>query len=79
MHSSTKIEMPDVPWWRVNMVWLVIAGPLAVVAASIATSVIAWRGADEVVTERHVMPRHNGKSLSAAPAVQARNETAAAD
>jgi hypothetical protein len=38
------------PWWRYGMVWMVISGPLVVVVAGIATAVIAFRGADPVVT-----------------------------
>ena len=53
------------PWWRVGLVWIVIAGPLAVVVAGVATSVIAFRGADIVV------------KTVATPAVQARNHAAA--
>ena len=33
-------------WWRHGMVWLVIAGPVAVMLAGVATAVLAWRGAD---------------------------------
>ena len=57
----TKSTQGAVPWWRVGMVWLVIGGPLAVVLAGIATAVIAFSGADTVV------------STSSTPAMQARN------
>lgn len=40
------------PWWRHGMVWMVIAGPLVVIVAGIATAVIAFRGADPVVGTR---------------------------
>lgn len=39
------------PWWRVPMVWVVIAGPLAVVVASLLTAVIAWRHIDPVILD----------------------------
>jgi uncharacterized protein len=38
------------PWYRYPMVWLVIGGPAVVVVAGIVTAVIAYRGADPVVT-----------------------------
>ena len=38
-------------WWRVGMVWLVLGGPAVVVVAAIATAVVAYRGADPVLTE----------------------------
>ncbi len=63
---------PVLPWWRVGMVWLTLAGPALVVVAAVATLVIAVRGADPVVAQR---PAAAGPS--AAPAVQARNHAAA--
>jgi len=64
---------PTLPWWRVPTVWLVIGGPAVVVAASIATLVIAVRGGDvplrtTVATQAETMT----------PATQARNHAAAA-
>ena len=56
------------PWWREPMVWLVVGGPAAVVVASLATAVIAWRGADPVVSE---------SAGALQPAVKARNHAAA--
>ena len=60
---------PVLPWWRVRMVWLALAGPAAVVVASLATAVVAFRGADPVL---HA-PVADG---AMAPAVQARNHAA---
>ncbi len=56
------------PWWREPMLWLVLGGPAAVVLASLVTAVIAWRGADPVVTE---------SAGAMQPAVKARNHAAA--
>ena len=70
--------MPSVPWWRVRMVWPVIAGPSVMVLASIASSVIAWTGADPVVSAPPVAQTRDAAALSTAPALQARNHTAAA-
>ena len=57
-------------WWRHGMVWLVIGGPLVVVMASIATAVIAIRGADPLVETSA------RAATSERPAVQARNHAA---
>jgi hypothetical protein len=59
----------DRPWWRYGHVWLVIAGPLAVVLAGVATAVIAVRSPDPVLAAAPA-----GKSL--APAIQGRNHAA---
>ncbi len=59
------------PWWRYGMVWLVISGPLVVVMASIASAVIAARGADPVVTQAADQDQER-------PAIQGRNHAATA-
>ncbi|HEY2928758.1 MAG TPA: hypothetical protein VGJ65_17995 [Albitalea sp.] len=64
---------PVLPWWRVPMVWLVIAGPAVVVAASIATFVIALRGGDSPVREAAAP-----QAETMTPATLARNHAAAA-
>ena len=72
------------PWWRFPHVWMVIAGPAAVVVAAIATAVIAVRGADPVVAEdyyrrgvhineelarnRALVPAERGRNHAATPA-----------
>lgn len=66
-------ENPQLPWWRVPMVWLVIGGPAAVVVAGIVTAVIAVRGADVVITNA------DEPSFSDKPAVQGRNHAATPD
>jgi hypothetical protein len=40
---------PLLPWWRVGMVWLALAGPAVVVVAGVATAVVAFEGADPTV------------------------------
>jgi uncharacterized protein len=42
---------PPRRWWHEPMVWLVIAGPLSVVVASIASAVIAWKHIDPVIMD----------------------------
>ncbi len=68
-HGAAQPAGPSLPWWRVRMVWLVIAGPATVVVAGFVTLFIAMDGADPVL---RVQPRAAG----AAPAVQARNHAA---
>jgi len=65
-----NVEHPVLPWWRVRMVWLVIAGPLLVVLAGLVTAFMAVRGADTIVHAQAATP-------SLAPAIQARNHAAA--
>lgn len=60
---------PIQPWWRYGMVWLVIAGPLIVVMASILSAVLAVRGADPVVTSA-------ADESYQRPAIQGRNHAA---
>jgi hypothetical protein len=71
------------PWWKYGLVWLVIAGPAAVVVAGIVTAVIAVRGADPVVeADYYRRGMEINKALAAAqeratlPAVQGRNHAA---
>ncbi|MDO9283412.1 MAG: nitrogen fixation protein FixH [Aquabacterium sp.] len=69
---------PASPWWRVGMVWLVLGGPAVVVVASIATAVVAYVGADEVLVNtpsaRHAPVQPTGVT----PALIARNHAATA-
>lgn len=61
---------PGMPWYRVRMVWLVVAGPLAVVAASFVTLAVALSHPDPVVgAEAAANAAHT-------PAVTARNHAA---
>jgi hypothetical protein len=69
---NERNDQPVLPWWRVRMVWLVVGGPAVVVAASIATLVIAVRGGDVPLREEAVAER--GHEM---PATQARNHAAA--
>ncbi len=64
------------PWWRVGMVWLVLGGPAVVVVAAIGTAVIAYRGADPVLTEAPT-PQQVVRQLGPqTPAMAARNHAA---
>jgi hypothetical protein len=64
---------PVLPWWRVRMVWLVVGGPAVVVVASVATLVIALRGADVPLHE--TAGKVSAESMT--PATQARNHATA--
>jgi len=66
------------PWWTHPMVWLVIGGPAIVVVAAIATAVIAYRGADEVLVETPSARHAATQPTSNTPAIQARNHAATA-
>jgi hypothetical protein len=66
--SSAQADMgPQLPWWRVPMLWVVLGGPAAVVVAGVITTSIAWRGHDEVIGAE---PSTGNAHV---PALQARN------
>ncbi|MGI9153261.1 MAG: nitrogen fixation protein FixH [Rubrivivax sp.] len=71
-NNPSPSAAPASPWWRVGMVWLVLAGPAAVVVAGIVTAVIAVRGAEPVLTSQE------STKFSDRPAVQGRNHAATA-
>lgn len=60
------------PWWKLPIVWLVIAGPAIVVVASLVTAGIAIKHVDPVLdtSKGHV------KSAVEEPAMRARNHAA---
>lgn len=75
--------LPPAPWWRHGHVWLLIAGPAAVVVAGLATAWIAVANVDPVLTgdvyrqgaaQRRAPVGADQKSL--APALQGRNHAA---
>lgn len=70
---SPESKQPQAaPWWRFGMVWLVVAGPAAVVVAGLVTAAIADHGADPVLnTEERA-------AFQERPAVQGRNHAATA-
>lgn len=72
--DATRDKPTGQPWWRYRIVWLVIGGPLAVVVASLVTAVIAWRGADDVLTDPSTARRGVATRPDAnTPALAARN------
>lgn len=69
------------PWWRHGHVWLVIAGPVAVVVAGVATVLIALRHPDPVLAEDYYrrgieMNRTLARDKALMPALQGRNHAA---
>jgi len=76
--DDAQPQAPARPWWRFGMVWLVVGGPAVVVVASLATAVVAYRGADEVLVNTpsaRVLPV---QPTSETPAMTARNHAATA-
>ena len=76
-----EIENPPLAWWRHAHVWLVIAGPAAVVVASMVTAWLAVNGQDPVVAEDYYRRgMEMNKTLAAEkaglPALQGRNHAA---
>jgi hypothetical protein len=64
---------PRLPWWRVPMVWGVLAGPAIVVVAGVATTVLAVRGADRVLPAATASVK---APTAAVPALVGRNHAA---
>lgn len=70
------------PWWKHGHVWLLIAGPAAVIVAGVATAVIAASAPDPVVAEDYYRRGIEiNKTLAARdkalmPAQQGRNHAA---
>jgi uncharacterized protein len=62
---------PTQPWWRIGMMWMALGGPVVVALASLASAVLAVRGADVPIQ----LPSASSASAHR-PAVQARNHAA---
>ncbi len=74
---------PSAPWWKYGYVWLVIAGPVAVVIAGFVTLWIAVSHPDPVLEKDYYRRGLDiNKTLAAdkdlLPAVQGRNHAATA-
>lgn len=59
-------------WWRLPIVWLVIALPLASVIAGVGMFRLAWTDADRLLAA----PPQAGGTGADAPALKARNHAA---
>ncbi len=69
------------PWWKHGLVWLVIAGPVAVIVAGLVTVWIAVRTPDPVVAEDYYrrgveINKTLARDKALMPALQGRNHAA---
>lgn len=69
------------PWWKFGHVWLIVAGPLAVVMASFFTLYLALSRPDPVIEDYYRKGIEINKTIDAqrdgmAPALLARNHAA---
>lgn len=69
------------PWWKFGHVWLIVAGPLAVVMASFFTLYLALSRPDPVIDDYYRKGIEINKTIDAqrdamAPALLARNHAA---
>jgi hypothetical protein len=70
-----------VPWWKHGQVWLLVAGPAAVVVAGVVTAWVAITHPDSVVEEDYYrrgieINRRLAQDRAMLPAVQGRNHAA---
>ena len=75
MTNDSTHQPENTPWWRLPIVWMVIAGPAIVVVASITTAGIAIKHVDPVLDTS----KGQVKGVIDMPAIQARNHAANAD
>ena len=68
--TPSTSDQATTPWWRLPIVWMVIAGPAVVVVASFVTLALAITYPDPVLTQPAA------KSSAELPAVQGRNHAA---
>jgi len=80
--TNDDMTKPE-PWWKFGHVWLVIAGPCAVVIAGFVTAFIAMSSPDPVLTEdslrrgvetNEALAKDKDKAMM--PALQGRNHAA---
>lgn len=80
--ASKNIQPESGPWWKHGFVWLLIAGPAAVVAAGFATLVVAMRAPDPVLAADYyrrgieINKTLAAKDKANLPALQGRNHAA---
>lgn len=77
----TSPASPGAPWWSFGYVWLVIAGPAAVIVAGFVTLWLAVRTPDPVVDADYYrrgieINKTLEREKSLLPALQARNHAA---
>lgn len=82
--SSSPASAPvhSGPWWKYRLMWMVVAGPVAVVLASFVTIYLAVTRPDPVYTDAQrpgvarQQPAEEAAQAELAPAMQARNHAA---
>lgn len=77
----THKQPNSLAWWRYGYVWLLIAGPAAVILASIAAAYLAISRPDPAIDDYYRKGTEINRTLAAqanslAPALQARNHAA---
>jgi hypothetical protein len=70
--TQTNDAEPTVAWWRLPIVWMVIAGPAIVVVAGFATLGLAIANPDPVIsgpaaTSKADLPAVQGRNHAATP------------
>ena len=78
MNTNANGQIDSQPWWRYGHVWLIIAGPAAVVVAGFITLAIAIRIPDPVIAQDYYrrgleINKTLAEQKALAPAMQARN------
>lgn len=73
--------LDDKPWWAYGYVWLILAGPTAVIAAGAVTVVLAASAPDPVIDDYYrkgieINQRLDAEANALAPAMKARNHAA---
>ncbi|EJL77717.1 hypothetical protein PMI15_04523 [Polaromonas sp. CF318] len=79
----TSIPTQTAPWWKYGHVWLVISGPVMVVAAGVVTTFLAVKYPDAVIIgqkpARASRTGEPGQPRALAPALEGRNHAATPD
>lgn len=76
---NTEVKQP--PWWKLWYMWLIVAGPLAVVIASAITLYLAITRPDDVIDDYYRKGMEINKLIDAqrdglSPSMEARNHAA---
>lgn len=79
--TSDPTATDPAPWWRYGYVWLLIAGPVAVIVAGVLTAWVAVRSPDPVVATDYYrrgldINRTLERQKALIPAMQGRNHAA---
>jgi hypothetical protein len=79
MNDTERLD--DRPWWAYGYVWLLLAGPSAVIAAGAVTVLLAASDPDPVIDDYYrkgieINQRLDAEANALAPAMKARNHAA---